>query len=329
MSGRASVWLAAWKDRIRYQRQLRVLATCWFAARKYPAVLGIDPAGSCNLQCGFCGPARQRAAGAAGGLMPFPLFERIIGESVAHGRRAMLILHNWGEPLLNPALPDMIDHARQRRAAHTTQLATNGTLLNEETARRLIAARLDALVVSIDAATASDYAARKGKDVLTLVTENVRTLQRLKRMLRSAVPRVSAKIVRRPGGEAEQQAFRAQWRNLADHVQITPFSNWGGTIADEPSVPLPARRYACHFLWFYPAINWDGTVSCCCASCTPDGIIGNLADETLAAIWHGDRLREIRRRHLAGEFAAVPACSGCTYWAESGVNLDCWLRRCG
>lgn len=315
---------AALKNVIRYRPLLRRLVTKHMIDFVFPAVIGIDPTTRCNLNCSFCGPKR---AGLPDGLFSLELYRRVIEESLRHGRRQMLILHNSGEPLLNPDIYEMIAVAKRSRAARVVQFSTNGVNLTRENAVRLIKSGLDGLVISVDAADREDYLGLKGRDCLERVIENARGLMEEKRRLGSATPWVSAKMVKRRGKEEDFARFLRFWGAIADEAALTPFSNWGGAVAYAGTEPVPRKRYACHFLWYYPAIQWDGTVYCCCASTAPAAVIGNLNENTLAEIWRGEPLARLRRFHLENRYDRAEACRDCTYWSESRVDLDDWLRE--
>jgi MoaA/NifB/PqqE/SkfB family radical SAM enzyme len=71
---------------------------------------------------------------------------------------------------------------------------TNGTVLNERNGRALIAAGLDELRVSLDAANAKDFRAIRGKDYFGRIIRNVRAFRRLQEREGQDRPRVSAWI---------------------------------------------------------------------------------------------------------------------------------------
>ena len=316
--------MASLKNVIRYRPFLRRWVTAYMIDFAFPAVLGIDPTTRCNLHCSFCGPQRS---GLPDGMLSMELFNRIIEESLRYGRRQMLILHNSGEPLLNPDIYEMISIAKQRRIARVVQFSTNGVNLNQEKAGRLIRSGLDGLVISVDAATREEYAELKGADCLEKVIENARILMGEKQRLKSPTPYVSAKMVRRKGKEESFRKFLEFWRPIVDKVALTSFTNWGGMVADEGTESVSRERFACHFLWYYPVIQWDGAVYCCCACTHPSAVIGNVNEKPLAEIWQDEPLAELRRLHLEKRYDQAQPCRACTYWSESGVNLDNWLMK--
>lgn len=314
------------KNRIRSTPFLRGLATRFMVSKDFPTVIGVDPTNHCNLNCAFCG---TRGMKTAKGFMDFTLFESLIKECKEHPKLWMLILHNFGEPLMNKDIGRMVALAKQENVARSIQFATNGTLLDENMAKLLIEAGLDGLVLSIDAVTREEYQALKGRDLLDRVIENGKRIMELKRRMKSRSPYVSAKMVRRKGLESGFRPFLNLWREIVDEATLTSFSNWGGAVRNEGKVPDFKKRYACHFLWYYPAVNWDGKVFFCCAACDEEAVIGDLRTSSMQSIWKSEKLRLVREAHLRGDFDLIEPCANCTYWAESNLNLDRFLESRG
>jgi uncharacterized Fe-S cluster-containing radical SAM superfamily protein len=315
---------ASLKNKIRYNPFLRKIFTMFLINMEFPSVLGIDPTNVCNLRCTFCGA--QRTKGKIG-YMDFELFRKIIRESLNYGKRWMIILHNAGEPLLNKNICKMVEFIKQNKAARNVHFATNGVLLDEDLARDLINARLDQITFSIDAYTKEEYIQLKGEDSLEKVIHNAKMLMRLKRQMGTSLPLVSAKMTRRRGFQHTFSPFLKTWSGIVDEAILTPYSNWGGAVGYEGVEAIPLSRYACHFLWYYPVVNWDGKVFFCCATTEEAAVIGDLNCSTLREIWGGERLNKIRQAHLSGNLGTVPICAKCTYWAESKINLDPWLKK--
>jgi radical SAM protein with 4Fe4S-binding SPASM domain len=314
---------ASAKNFIRYNRCLRPLVTLMMVDYQFPSVLGIDPTNICNLKCKICPASFDKSPR---GMMARELFKRIINESLKYGKRWMIILHNFGEPLIHPQIAEMVRIIKEKKAAEIVQFATNGILATEEILNDLISAGLDAITFSIDAYSPEEYKELKGLDALEKVKANVRLLMDLKKKRQSVLPWVCAKMIRRRGFEHTFKPFLDEWRKIADEVALTPFSNWAGDITYQGTEPIRKKRYACHFLWYYPVINWQGDVFICCATFSPQAIIGNLEKESIHDIWTREKLRKIREAHLKKDFRQIPYCADCTYWSESNFNLDYFLR---
>jgi len=119
--------------------------------------------------------------------MGLELFTRIV-DQVPNLARA--VLHGVGEPMLVKNLPRMVRYLKERGVY--VLFNTNGTVLNERNGRALIAAQLDELRVSLDAATATSFLAVRGKNYFDRIVKNVRAFRELQEREGHDRPLVSA-----------------------------------------------------------------------------------------------------------------------------------------
>jgi radical SAM protein with 4Fe4S-binding SPASM domain len=119
--------------------------------------------------------------------MSWELFTSIV-DQLPEIERA--VLHGVGEPMLVKALPSMVRYLKDRGTY--VLFNTNGTVLNERNGRALIAAGLDELRVSLDAANAKSYLAIRGKNYFDRIVRNVRAFRALQEREGLQHPRVSA-----------------------------------------------------------------------------------------------------------------------------------------
>lgn len=138
-----------------------------------PREIYIEPTNRCNSRCGACVRTFRR---------PEPLrdltlaeFESIIAQ---FPRIERLVLHGIGEPLLNPALPDMIRLVKQRQPGSRVLFNSNAILLDSGWRSALFESGLDEYRVSIDAATRETYLRVRGVDAFERVLDNLRSLHR-------------------------------------------------------------------------------------------------------------------------------------------------------
>jgi MoaA/NifB/PqqE/SkfB family radical SAM enzyme len=150
-----------------------------------PVCLYLETTNRCNLLCTTC--PRTFAELEPPADMSWELFTRIV-DQLPNIERA--VLHGVGEPMLVKNLPQMVRHLKARGTY--VLFNTNGTLLNERNGRALIAAGLDELRVSLDAATRESYRAIRGKDFFGRILKNVRAFRALQEREGATRPRVSA-----------------------------------------------------------------------------------------------------------------------------------------
>jgi MoaA/NifB/PqqE/SkfB family radical SAM enzyme len=155
------------------------------APARQPVCLYLETTNRCNLLCTTCPRTYEELEPPAD--MSWELFISIV-DQVEHLSRA--VLHGVGEPMLVRNLPRMVRYLKDRGTY--VLFNTNGTVLNERNGRALIAAGLDELRVSFDAANAESYRAVRGKNYFNRILKNVRAFRALQEREGHCKPLVSA-----------------------------------------------------------------------------------------------------------------------------------------
>jgi MoaA/NifB/PqqE/SkfB family radical SAM enzyme len=150
-----------------------------------PVCLYLETTNRCNLLCTTCPRTYEELEPPAD--MSWELFTSIV-DQVPNLSRA--VLHGVGEPMLVKNLSKMVRYLKDRGTY--VLFNTNGTVLNERHGRALIAAGLDELRISLDAANANSYLAVRGKDYFRRILRNVRAFRELQEREAKDRPRVSA-----------------------------------------------------------------------------------------------------------------------------------------
>lgn len=154
-------------------------------AARPPVCLYLETTNRCNLLCTTCPRTYEELEPPAD--MSWELFTSIV-DQVPDLARA--VLHGVGEPMLVKHLPKMVRYLKDRGVY--VLFNTNGTVLNARNGRALIAAGLDELRVSLDAANAESYREVRGLDYFDRILRNVRAFRRLQEAEGHTTPRVSA-----------------------------------------------------------------------------------------------------------------------------------------
>jgi MoaA/NifB/PqqE/SkfB family radical SAM enzyme len=143
-------------------------------ADREPVCLYLETTNRCNLLCETCPRTFEDLEPPAD--MSWELFTHIVDQFPAIAR---VVLHGVGEPMMVKALPHMVRYLKDRGTY--VLFNTNGTLLTERKGRELIAAGLDELRVSLDAAEPKAFFAVRGKDMFHRIVRNVRAFTALQR----------------------------------------------------------------------------------------------------------------------------------------------------
>ena len=155
-----------------------------------PRKLNVEVTTRCNLNCEMCMRRVWKEDSGDMSLETFNALGPVFSEIEA------INIIGIGEPLLNDNIIEMVRIAKAHlRPNGTFSMTTNATLMEKDTARQLVCAGLDNIVVSIDGATSATFSAiRKGASLDQALT-NVRYLTEAKEELGSQLPHIGFEFV--------------------------------------------------------------------------------------------------------------------------------------
>jgi sulfatase maturation enzyme AslB (radical SAM superfamily) len=280
-----------------------------------PSVILIENTNCCNAQCVMCprdGLTRKR------GFMAFGLFEKIMKELSGASRKPVVHLHGFGEPLLDKLLPERIKLAKACGIKHT-YIVTNASLLFPETARKIIHAGLDAMKISFYGTDdASYHATMKGLDFKTAL-QNIQDFMKIRRELKKRTPKLILQYLPQEANGARTAEFQSLWRSLpdkkaGDSMNISSLDNFGGGR----SYNSVGKKIVsvCFYPWTALSVLWDGRVVTCCVDYNGVQVVGDMNFQSMAEIWSGPVLSEIRKNFGKLDYRGFPTCLGCD-----------WVRR--
>ncbi|MEZ5317436.1 MAG: SPASM domain-containing protein [Vicinamibacterales bacterium] len=274
-----------------------------------PSKIRLEVSSHCQLRCPSCPTTSGAIHPAVGsGLLKAADFRRIIDENPWVRD---IELSNYGEILLNPELPAMLEYAH----AHGVALrADNGVNLNRATPallEALVKYRLRSMTCSVDGATQDTYAQYRVRGNVDRVLEHIRTINRFKQQYASPFPVLTWQYVAFGHNEHEIPAARA----LADelgmifHVKLSwdpdrsPVTDAETVMAATGAASREDYRqrhgedyvqFICHQLWEEPQINWDGKVLGCCRNFWGDFGPENAFRDGLLAAVNSEKIRYAR-----------------------------------
>ena len=118
-----------------------------------PFTVLIEPSSLCNFRCIQCFQSIKTESYFTRNLMNMPMerFRRVIGQlhQWPGPKLKVLKLNLYGEPLVSPDFPEMLELAKQANITERIETTTNASLLTPEVAESMIKNGLDYLRVSI------------------------------------------------------------------------------------------------------------------------------------------------------------------------------------
>jgi MoaA/NifB/PqqE/SkfB family radical SAM enzyme len=311
-------------ERMRRQTQLRGMPYYYF----------IDPCNVCNLRCPLC-PTGNGTLDRSKGMLKFKDYEVILEKIAPYA--VEVSLHNWGEPLLNKQIFEIINATSERGIA--TNMSSNLSIEKDDLGQQLVESGLEYLIVSLDGVTQDVYEQYRVRGEIDLVFHNLRSIIEAKKRLKSKTPKIEWQFLvfkhnehqmetaqamadefgvdrfrfRSPGfplgdyklkGKPDQEAAEDKWMptNPA-YWELHPGQlRKEGYLWDEP----------CYYLYRSMTVNPGGGVAACCIVYKERQDFGNLVNDDLATIWNNQQYQ--RSRALFGNPAADRAgtiCDGC------------------
>jgi len=271
----------------------------------------LDLRTECNLRCPMCllhGSDDEARKESAVGKMEVDSARKILDEIMTV--KPLIQPSMWGEPLLAKDLRQHLTNMKERGIS--VSMNTNGLTLREDMARFFVEVQLDSLFFSLDSTTPETLKKVRGVDKLEKIQENLKMMLRVRDEMGGVFPRIGATFTIQEDNEHELEEFVDQWVQIADVVRV-------GTVFEEGSlsgITMPEKRVPCGALYHTMPVHYNGDVSICCFDSFAEQIVGNVfEDGGVKAVWHGDKLNEIRRFHETGQFDKVPFCKDCNAWA--------------
>ncbi len=297
----------------------------------YPLKLSLDPTSICQLHCPLC-PTGQGSRGRSRGIMKFAEFKKVVDEMAPYLYE--IDLNNWGEPFLNKELAKMVGHAHGKKIR--TSVNTNlNVALSEKDAAGIVKAGLDVLYVSMDGVIQKTYERYRKGGKLKIVWDNIRLVVDKKRQLGKRNPKIVWQFLVSKFNEHELPRLEQVRKDLGidqviigllrsdmakeiftpDREKIESVRKWlpKNEQLSRYDYKLKKRKLQkryCHFPWFVSVINWNGSVSPCCASYNEKLDFGNAFTDGFKAVWNNQKYRAARKA-VASRKATGTVCDNC------------------
>ena len=213
--------------------------------------------------------------------------------------------------------------------AECIEITTNGTLLSEEMSLGLIEAGLDILNISINGINEKQY-----KDVCAYQMDFADYHRKIRFFYEHKKDcRVFLKYSDIGYTEEEKAKFYDLFGNVCDEIFVETISAtlWQDTNIDQKVQNMHKGTYGqslsekkvCPFLFTTMVVNHQGIAHLCCADWKSEYILGDLKEESIGAVWDGEKLCRYQRLHLQMQKDKIAICKKCeSLSANTTDNID-------
>jgi MoaA/NifB/PqqE/SkfB family radical SAM enzyme len=293
--------------------------------RFVPRIFQVETVLGCNLSCLECAVGADLITRRKG-CMDFETFKVIAERIRPHCN--YLLLHNWGEPLLNKDIFKIISYAS---SFAKTNISTNGMLITEDVAEKLICSGVSDLLVSIDAVSQEVYRRyRVGGDI-------VKALHALELLQRSNM-RHGGKVAIMPQfilfshNQHEMEQFGQLCTSLGLNPSFkAPYLRAGSSLKNSDKSEYqrqcylkPEEQRAAMAECIDPrqifTILVDGSAVICCHDYNGETCFGNVIEQSVLDIWNSAACRQFRWDIVTGNAPTFCVNKCMTYKKSANSN---------
>lgn len=284
---------------------------------EFPKVVLVDTVSYCNLRCSMCVHKDMKRKM---GIMKWDLLTKIIDEIAENSKDTRVWMVFFGDPFVikktKPSIFDMLQYTKDKGLTDVV-LNSNGCLMDEDSARKLIEIGLDFIYFGVDAASPELYAKLRVGGNYEETVNNILTLKRLKQEMGADKPNIIVQYVEMDENVAEKKAFIDFWNSNEITVKIRPKVSWAGNISAPNQVLGDEDRWPCHWLMQTMSIADDGRVVICPVDLDARVVVGDITKESMKSVWQG-AMKELRVMHQTRGFDRLPVmCRDCKDWQSA------------
>jgi len=270
-------------------------------------VLQVETTNYCNARCIFCAHSQIKEHG----TMSDRLYTKILTDASRldpHPRTFIPML--TGEPFLDTQIVDRIKEARAALPATEIHLYTNGSLLKEDSIRKLSDVPDFQLNISANGASVETRRRLTGLDDYENVARMIEYVDACH------IPH-TVSLVQHPSiTMEEEEAFNRKWGQVTSSSSCrTPYVfqhlNFAGLTC-----PAEDNYFTrCIHATSHMTVLWDGRVNLCCMDPLGRAIFGDLNHQTVAEVWFSDGRQHYVSLHEEGRGTDCEVCCDCNIFS--------------
>ena len=258
---------------------------------KFPSHVDVELSSLCDLNCPMCYTTTDEYKNnVKRSLMDFDLFKKIVDESAKYNLYSIR-LSLRGESFLHPKILEMIEYAKNKGIKEVSTL-THGGRIDEEKFEKLVDLGLDWLTISFDGVGETYEKIRhplKYDDMIKKIAK----FKEIKKQKKSVKPVIKVQTIW-PAISNNPKEFYDTFNNITDQIASNPLIDY---LHNDDEI-LFEDNFTCPQLWQRLTIGADGRVMLCANDEMMTNQVGDVNNELIYDIWHGEKLQKAREIHL-------------------------------
>lgn len=302
--------------------------------KKFPKVVRIEPAASCNFQCTHC-PTGTGAK--VKGIMNKSIFELV--KTNIHNNLSdieVIVLYHGGEPLLNKIFFEMISYFVNLNKKLFIKTVTNGALLTADIAEKIVLSGLTQIEISLDGMSPEESESIRIGSTTAITIQNIKVLLQYIKKYNSNL-KVSIATTQFIDSLADINFMNTKKYNwiknyfeneiLDNEVSLksTYAYAWSDMQVDENIYEIIEDKNDmcssyCDHIENTITIRSNGDIVPCCYDLTSQLVMGNIKDNSLENIWNNIKYLKLRESIHNKDYISI--CDNC-----SVVKPNKYLKR--
>ena len=270
----------------------------------YPLLVDIELSSICNLSCPMCYTVTEEFKKQVDTKrMDWDLYRRIIDE--IGGKVPAIRLSLRGEATLHTKFIDAIRYAKEKGIKEVSTL-THGGKLTLPYFEKCVKAGIDWITISVDGVGAT-YESIRGPLKFDDLFEKIKAIKRYKDEHGLHRPVIKVQGIW-PAVRENPQAYYDTFSPYVDLVAFNPLIDY---LGNDKQVEY-LENFTCPQQYQRLVIGADGLVMKCSNDEENREVIGNINQETVHAVWHGEKMNGVRDMHKQSRgFMQSAVCKKC------------------
>jgi radical SAM protein with 4Fe4S-binding SPASM domain len=271
---------------------------------EYPLLVDVELSSTCNLKCPMCYTVTEEFKRKVNtGFMGFDLYRKIIDE--IGDKVPALRLSLRGEPTLHEYFVESIRYAKSKGIREVSFL-TNGSKMAPRFFEQVLEAGADWITISFDG-LGETYESIRRPLKFDRVFQRIKDIKRIKDQHRSPKPVIKVQSIW-PAIRENPTAYYETFAPLVDLVAYNPLIDYLGKDRDI----VYEDDFSCPQLYQRLVVGSEGIVMMCANDEENTVIVGDVRNETIHEIWHGESLKRTRDLHKQRKgFLESKVCRAC------------------
>lgn len=292
----------------------------------FPLLVDIELSSVCNLKCPMCYTITdefKRQVNVT--LMDWELYTKIIDE--IGGKVPAIRLSLRGEALLHPKFVEAIRYAKDHGIKEVSTL-TNGGKLTLPYFQKMVEAGIDWITISVDGTGESYERVRKPLKFGDLL-DKIKAIKQYKEEHGLKRPVIKVQGIWPAIVESGPETYYTTFVPCTDLVAFNPLIDY---LSNDTQIEY-LEEFTCPQQYQRLVIGADGLVMKCSNDEENREVIGDIKQETVHQVWHGEKMQAERNMHLQPRgFMQSAVCRKCylprkTEDEEAQVGMRTFIVR--